>query len=582
MGSLAAAIARSQPDEGAVRRALAAAPRRGTDVRLACSGRVVVGIAAGPKPAAHLAAEGAWVAAVVGAVDHPHGPDPAAVVLDAFRRRGPAAPAGLRGAWAAVVTDGNVLWCARDHVGFEPLFWAEAPGGTRLVASEPKQVLAGTGRAPEPDPEGVRQIVTGVVEAHRTAFAGVFRSPACTVVTLSPGHPPAAHRYWDPRDLVESARLGVDEAVDALGPLLEQAVARCVTGADALLLSGGIDSPTIAALAAPLHVARGGRPLVALSATFPHLPAVDERPLVERVAEACGLDLRLYEPQAGALDDLEAHVRDLDGPWDLLSMPEVAEALRRAREAGATTLLSGELAEYAHGSRLHLLAHLVLAGRWPAALAEYRRMRAGRVGRRRILADLALGMAPAPLAAWWARARRLDKRRVPAWVGAEVLGTAAYRPDLEPPARHRWREQQVAPFGGAASVAMEAEAMCAARAGVQLRYPLADIDLWELFLSLRAEVKFPPGPSKALVRRAMAGRLPPEILERRTKTLFDDHVRDIVDRDTLRRYTVDAPRRLPGVDYAALADRLAAGDLDMAELTWACDIARANAFLSRW
>jgi hypothetical protein len=50
----------------------------------------------------------------------------------------------------------------------------------------------------------------------------------------------------------------------------------------------------------------------------------------------------------------------------------------------------------------------------------------------------------------------------------------------------------------------------------------------------------------------------------------------------LRRYTVDAPRRLPGVDYAALADRLAAGDLDMAELTWACDIARANAFLSRW
>jgi asparagine synthase (glutamine-hydrolysing) len=581
MGSLAAAIAATPPDEALVRRALAAAPWRGDAVRLARTGNVVIGVATGPHPVAHLATQGRWSAAVVGCVDHPPNDDPAAAVLAAFRQVGPRAPGNLRGAWAAVVTDGSTLWCARDHVGFEPLFWAEAQGGARLVASEPKQVLAGTGRAAVPDPEGVRQIVTGVVEPERTAFAGVARSPAGTVVTLVPGRPPMTSRYWDPRALVESAPLRVDEAVEALVPLLEQAVARCVTGADALLLSGGIDSPTIAAFAAPLHLARGGRPLVALSATFPHLPSVDERRLVEQVSAWCGLDLHPYEPEAGALDDLEVHVRQLDGPWDLLSMPEVAEALRRAREAGATTLLSGELAEYAHGSRLHLLAHLVLTGRWPAAVAEYRRMRAARVGRRRILADLALGMTPAPLAAWWARLRRLDGRRLPGWVGPALVGGTSYRPDLDPPARRRWPEQQVAPFAGA-SVAMEAEAMCAARFGVQLRYPLADIDLWSLFLALRAEVKFPPGPSKVLVRRAMAGRLPPEILDRRTKTLFDDHVREIVDYDALRRYTVDAPRKVPGVDYEALAARLASRDLDMAEITWACDIARANAFLSQW
>lgn len=579
MGSLAACAA---PDDARARAALSAAPWRGGCTEVSVCGQVVLGVTTGPLPAAHLAGADGWAAAVVGCVDDtPPGEDPAAFVLAAFRRSGPAAPARLRGAYAAVVTDGTTQWAFRDHVGFEPLYWATAPDGTEVFASEPKQALAGAGRPREPDPEGVRQILTGVVEEHRTALAGVSRAPAGSLVTVAPGRAPTVSRYWDPRDLVESSRIGVDEAVEALLPLLDQAVRRTVTGADALLLSGGIDSPTIAALAAAPHRARSGRPLVALSVVFPHLPRVDERPLIEAVAAHLSLDLRTYTPEARSLDDLAHWVDVLDGPWDLLSMPEIDEAVGRAKEAGATTLLSGDLAEYAHGSRFHLLEHLILHGRLRAALDAYRHTRASRVGRRRILADLALGLTPAPLAAAWARWRRLDKRRVPPWVGREVLGDRAYRPDLDPPARHRWREQQVGAFFGA-SVAMEAEAMCAARRGVQLRYPLADIDLWRFFLSLRAEVKFPPGPPKALVRRAMAGRLPPEVLERRTKTLFDDHVRDIVDYDVLERYTVGASVRLPGIDYRLLAARLATRDLDMAELAWASDLARANAFLSLW
>lgn len=577
MGSLAAAVA-----DVAVARALAAAPWRGEDVRVITCGKFHVGAALGPPPLADLAAVDGWAAAVVGCVDDlSPGVGPARAVLDAFRHSGPVAPARLRGAFAAVVTDGETLWAFRDHVGFEPLFFGTRADGSVVLASEPKQVLAGTARTPEPDPEGVRQILTGVVEEHRTAFVGVSRVPAGSVAAFAAGRPPFVRRYWDPRELVESSRLGVDEAVEALPALLEQAVRRTVTGSDALLLSGGIDSPTIAVLAAEPHRTRSGRRLVALSVVFPHLPSVDERPLVEAVATHCDLDLRCYVPAARSLDDLEHWVSVLDGPWDLLSMPEVDEALRRASEAGATTLLSGDLAEYAHGSRFHLLEHLLLHGRLRAAAEAYRHMRRQRMGRRRILADLALGLTPAPFASAWARLRGLDKRRVPRWVGREVLGGRSYRPDLVPPARHRWREQQVGAFFGA-SVAMEAEAMCAARRGIQLRYPLADIDLWSFFLSLRAEVKFPPGPSKALVRRAMAGRLPEVILERRTKTLFDDHVRAIVDYEVLERHTVKARARVPGIDYRLLAERLASRDLDMAELTWAGDLARANAFLSLW
>ena len=44
--------------------------------------------------------------------------------------------------------------------------------------------------------------------------------------------------------------------------------------------------------------------------------------------------------------------------------------------------------------------------------------------------------------------------------------------------------------------------------GVDVRRPFVDVDLWEFFLSLRAEVKFPDTRSKTLVSGACAAACP--------------------------------------------------------------------------
>src|SRR5439155_1278979 len=78
-----------------------------------------------------------------------------------------------------------------------------------------------------------------------------------------------------------------------------------------LLLSGGIDSPAVAAYAGTPHPHVVG----AISAVYPQHPTVDERGLVEMLAGKYGLELQTFTPGPLKLDRLAEWVRTFDGPW---------------------------------------------------------------------------------------------------------------------------------------------------------------------------------------------------------------------------------------------------------------------------
>lgn len=146
--------------------------------------------------------------------------------------------------------------------------------------------------------------------------------------------------------------------------------------------------------------------------------------------------------------------------------------------------------------------------------------------------------------------------------------------------RRRWIEMQTAPFIGP-GISFEADEICAAWCGVDSRRPFADVDLWEFVLSLPAEVKFPNRRPKPLLREAMRGLLPDELLDRRDKTFFDEFHLAKADYAKLKQLLVDTPRHLEGIDYNLLRDRLAREDMQVYELQWARNVARIHAFLSQ-
>jgi len=221
-------------------------------------------------------------------------------------------------------------------------------------------------------------------------------------------------------------------------------------------------------------------------------------------------------------------------------------------------------------------------GHWQALghllLAERRRGASGRRLARHLLASF----VPGRLANWYLRWRRLDApQRIPDWLDARKVNEVPFRADLLPPSRLRWSRGQLAGLEGS-TITLEADELCAARAGVAVRRPFADIDLWEFFLSLPAEVKCPDLRHKSLVRGLLRGRLPDAILDRRDKTVFDDHVMTQVDYPTLRRVLAQPRHRIPGVDYRRLAQRIERQDLNRFDWHWAQDLARIHAFLNAW
>ena len=575
---------------------LRAAPHRGAELRARVCGRTALGVSNDPAfRDAWIAGDDAAAAVFAGTLDNCEelaaelrrdgvqlgSTDPAVVVLAGFRSWGERLPERLRGAFSGAISDGSTLHCFRDQVGFRSMFFRDESRSV-FIASEAKQIIAGAGISREPDLEGLENLFWG--GGPKNALRGIERFPRGSRGTVRSDGSWSITGYWDPAPVLETARLTVDEACERLVEVIDQAVARAMTGADAVWLSGGIDSPTLAAFAAPRHLELAGRPLPAVSAVFPDFPGVDERKYIELVSDYLGLELHTYVPKARSLDDVEFWVRILDAPVDTLSIPETAESLVQARQVGARTVLSGELFEYAATVRQYAVAHLLFHGRWRAAGRRVREQRRKGWSWPPIIRPLLLEIAPPFVATRVARWRKRDYRHLPPWIDVERAGGRVFRPDLAIPARKRWAQLQLMPVGaGSASPNMEANEICAAYCGAHIRYPLVDVDLWEFFLSLPAEVKFPDRVLKRLVRDAMHGRLPDEILWRRDKTSFNEHVLATAEYPELRRWILGTNGyRMPGVDYRVLGERLEREELAVFELQKARDLARIHAFVSQF
>jgi asparagine synthase (glutamine-hydrolysing) len=584
------------PDAARARRMLAAAPHRGPCLALRTLGHCIVGIATRAELAdGGVSGDGPMIAVLSGRVDNAaelHGALAAAgvlpasrqdadIVVAAFRAFGGEAPNRMRGAFAGIVTDGRAVWAFRDHAGFRPLFYHDGPSAL-VIASEPRQVTVGAGLPETPDLAVLEDMFYGRMPSDMpAALSGVARLPQGSLLTARVATRAVVRRYWHPERLLDSARVSPGEIPERFVHLMEQAAARCVTGNDAVLLSGGVDSPAVAAFAAPAHRQRTGRPLGAVSCVFPDLPRVDEWPHIAQVAERLGLELHTYRPSARALDNVDAWCRVLGGPVPILSVPEVADCHARARAWGYTNLLTGDFAEFVFGTPRHAVAHLVAHGRWRALARLLAAERARGTSWRRLAQEVLLTLAPGRAAAAYIEWRRRAAARIPVWLDPQRVGDGFYRTDLVPGPGERWRRLQLLGTEGS-TVTIEAAELCAAIAGVTLRCPFADVDLWEFFLSLPAELKCPDLGHKTLARRLLRGRVPDSVLDRRDKTYFDDHVMAQVDYATLERLLVRPRYRMPGVDYDRLAHRLERRDLNRFEWFWAKDLARIHAFLNAW
>jgi asparagine synthase (glutamine-hydrolysing) len=219
----------------------------------------------------------------------------AALALAAYERWGDDAFRRLRGAYALAIVDaaaGRVV-AARDLMGIAPLFHADT--GHDLVLASLPQVLT---RRPDVG-SAINRVALADALCRRfpdpaeTFFERVERVPAGRRVVIEPGRV-RIEPYWAPATRADH-RANAVETFTEFERLQEQAVRRCLEADHpAIFLSGGLDSTSIAAVAADL-ANRGQTPRpVALSLGFSDATA-DERPLQRAVAERLGLAFHLLQ-----------------------------------------------------------------------------------------------------------------------------------------------------------------------------------------------------------------------------------------------------------------------------------------------
>ena len=462
-----------------------------------------------------------------------------ALLMHALEAWGEAAVPRLLGDFAFALWDRDrrTLTLARDFLGQRPLHYHRGRNFFAF-ASMPKGLHALPEVPYAPDRAAAADFLALIPERdHRSFFEGIEKVPAGHIVTVT-AEGLTSRPYWQP-DLSPLIMSIADDYVEALRERLDAAVAARLRGAEkevAVQLSAGLDSASVAATAARL-AAPGKGELWAFTAvpSAGHVPRErrdsfdDEGPLAAATAS-------LYPNMHHVLVRTEGRspIEDLDRHFFLYDRPILnpvnlvwADAIRdQAKARRLTVMLTGSMGNVGLSySGMERLPELLRGGRWPSLVREAMGLR--RFGLRYgTIASQTFGpFLPAGLwrlvTAMRGVGRRLTDYTLIDPVAVDSLGIAgraaergldlSFRPRADPVGTRLWSLSRVDPGNYNKGVL--------GGWGIDQRDPTADRALIEFCLRVPAEQFLSDGVPRALVRRAMADRLPPEVLGERRKGL---------------------------------------------------------------
>ena len=281
------------------------------------------------------------------------------VLLQAWAEDGADCLPRLNGMFAFAIWDAREkrLTLARDPLGIKPLYYANHRGEL-LFASELRSLLRFTGFKPGLDPASINKyLALGYIPAPSTAYAGVRKLEPGQIVVWSPAGRRTEY-FWDLP--IEDNPVGAgtfDESAETTRDLLREAV-RYQLRSDVevgILLSGGIDSSAVAALAAPL----AGKKLHSFSIGFSEA-SYNELPYAEMVARKVGTEHhhQTLSPAevAGALPQI---YRGLDEPLGDASLVPTW-FLARLAASRVKTVLGGDGGDELFAGYPSFQAHLLM------------------------------------------------------------------------------------------------------------------------------------------------------------------------------------------------------------------------------
>ena len=453
-------------------------------------------------------------------------------ILAAYRAWGDAAPRWLEGDFAFVLWDSvrRRAVCARDFGGKRPLYYAMA-GDHLVVGSTLAAVIASPGLS-------VRLNVAVLAEtcaqfwsgSDETCYEGVRELPAGATLVWTPGSAPKVIRHWDVPDVGTVQGASLEDGARELRELLLRSTAERLApeGATAVWMSGGWDSSSVfASTRSALSERPDGRCVTPVSISYPEGDPGREDELISAIAThwrspVHWIDVEEIPLLAGAATSAGQR----DGPY-----AHTYEHWNRALAAGARSLGARVAFDGNGGDQLFQISDVFLSdllrGGRVSATANQWRAKGGR-GAGTFFDWVIAPALPEPLKQPVVQGlgrRSADDftRPTPPWIRGEFVTRHALheRERSRMPSRpgyRGWRRE--AHFFLAAPVfprAFQCLAGFALDAGVELRSPLYDKRVVEFACARPREERNDARETKRLLRAAMRGLLPDEVLAPRPR-----------------------------------------------------------------
>ncbi|MGW1062121.1 asparagine synthase (glutamine-hydrolyzing) [Micromonospora rubida] len=433
------------------------------------------------------------------------------VILHAYLEWGPEFVTRIEGTYAVAVWDEQrqEMLLVRDRMGVKPLFYATTPAGV-LFGSEPKAILSHPDFQPVVEADGLRDILSVARVPGHAIFRGMHEvRPGCVVRVNRSGT--VEQRYWGLR--VAEHPDPLDRTISTVREMLESVVAQQMT-ADVLpcsLLSGGLDSSSLTAIAAQVARNRGLGPVRSLAVNDHDASGAtgargnDDHIYARLLAEHVGTEHS--EVSLGGLDLLDPALRAsvlaaYDLPINKGDQYASLHLLFGTASRHATVALSGECGDDVFGGyNWQRLPELVFTSTFPWIHEGRPRFRGN---------DLIFD--PGLLA-------KLDLAAYERDCHATALAEIAAADHLDDPAEVRYREVTYLAHTRHTRVLFDRLDRLGMASGLDIRVPFADHKLVEYSFNIPWAMKSFDGREKSLLRAATQDLLP-ESVAMRIKTPY--------------------------------------------------------------
>lgn len=449
--------------------------------------------------------------AELGLAGHPL-PSDAQVLMAAYQRWGDGVAERLEGDFAFALWDGRRrrLLCARDALGVKALYYHLGPG-LFAVASDVSALLARPLFPRRLNATAISQyLLASFDDTEATGYRDVLRLPPARALAVD-AQRARSWSYWSPSQVDELVLHDDADYEEAFRHALSQSVtSRLGAGTVGVSLSGGLDSSSIACIL----TGADRTAMTAYTAVFDADPTSDERHWASTVVRRCGAQWRQCDPSSTSpLADWAGASWTGAAPACNPQISVCRVTLGAAADDGVAVLLHGFGGDSVVSHGVAYLAELVGAGHVMRAAAEADALRRRHGRSRRSVARLAVApFIPDSMLRAWNMARRHPSSPGPALLRPEM---ARQLPAGDHPRARTARADHVGDVNaGIVASALEASYRVDALAGVERRYPFLERRLVELCVSLPGDQKLRSGWTRSIMRRAMVGLLPEEVLQR--------------------------------------------------------------------